>query len=235
MGDKIGQKPVVVSGSGSGASSSPIWKPGEHWENAKVPIDLLHKIAIVVDAQNPMGLQKRTFPEHPMDIELFLVAVVFEDYKQKIKYDRSARNQVRQIKHVAEISIELKNAINHLEEPARLRLQSAYGSLEVLLNEIHKMVEAICSVAQAQKKKESHRPLRSFKHGALNFLVEGLYLSIAVEAKGELTLWQDSATGELKGTLPDVLELLRPHLPGLLPEKMNFSTLHRALARAKSQ
>jgi hypothetical protein len=82
MGDKVGQKTVVVPGSGNGASSSPIWKPGESWENANVPIDLLHKIAIVVDAQNPMALQKRTFPKHPMDIVLFLVTVVFEDYSK---------------------------------------------------------------------------------------------------------------------------------------------------------
>jgi hypothetical protein len=134
---------------------------------------------------------------------------------------------------VAEISIDLKNAINHLEEPAFLRLQTAYGSPEVLLNEIHKIVEAIRSAAQPQKKKASHRPLRSFKHSALNLLVEGLYLYVVIEAKGNLTLWQDSATGELKGTLPEVLELFRPHLPGILPPKMHFSTLHRALARAK--
>jgi hypothetical protein len=179
--------------------------------------------------------KKERFPSIRWTSSCFSLPLYLKTISKKIKYDRSARNQVKQIKRVADISIELNNAINHLEEPARLRLRSAYGSLELLLIEIHKMVEAICSVAQAQKKKESHRPLRSFKHSALNFLVEGLYLSIVVEAKGELTLWQDSATGELKGTLPDVLELLRPHLPGLLPEKMNFSTLHRALARAKSQ
>jgi hypothetical protein len=234
MGDKVSQKPVAVGGpTGRGASSSPIWKPSEPWENASIPIDLLHRIAIVVGAQNPMALQKRTFPTHPMDIVLFLVAVVGEDYKQKLKYDRSARKQIRQIKRVGQIAIELENAINHLEEPARLRLQNAYGSLKAPIDEISKLVEATRSAAQPQKKKDSHRPLHTFKHGALNFLVEGLYFDIVVGAKGKLTLWQDSATGKLKGTLPEVLELLRPHLPGILPEKMHFSTLHRALARAK--
>src|SRR5262249_7038872 len=161
-----------------------------------------------------------TFPDHPMDIVLFLVTVVFEDYMQKLQYDRSAQKQIRQIKRVAQISIELENAINHLEEPARLRLQNAYSSLKVLLDEIRKIVEAIRSATQPKKKKASHRPVRTFRHRALSFLVEGLYLDIVVEAKGKLTLWQDAATGELKGTLPAVLELLRPHLPGVLPEKM---------------
>jgi hypothetical protein len=184
----------------------------------------------VVGAQNPTALQKRTFPKHPTDIASFLMTVVFEDYMQKLKYDRSAQKQNTA---VAKISIKLQNAINNLAEPARLRLQNAYGSFPVLQDQIHKIVEATRSAAQPQKKKASYRPLRAFKHSALNYLVEGLYFYIIVRAKGKLTLWQDS--GELKGTLPDVLELLRPLLPGVLPEKMNFSTLHRALTRAKSQ
>jgi hypothetical protein len=49
------------------------------------------------------------------------------------------------------------------------------------------MFQLRCVAAQPQKEKVSHRPLRTFKHGALNFLIEGLYLDVVVEAKGKLT------------------------------------------------
>jgi hypothetical protein len=231
MGDKVSQRTMAIRGSGSGAPWSPFWNPSKPWENPRILIDLLLRIAIVVGARNPMALHKRTFSRYPMDIVSLLDTVVREDYMQKIKYDRFTRKQIRQLQRVAQIATELENAINHLEEPARLRLQ-VFGSLKAPLDEIHKLVEASRSVAQPQKKKNSHRPVSTFKHSALNVLVEGL-CRFVVEAKGKLTLWQDSATGELKGTLPEVLELLRPLLPGILPEKMHFSTLHRALTRGK--
>ena len=232
MGDKVGQRTMAIRGSGGGGSSLPFWKPSKPWENPRILIDLLLRIAIVVDARNPMALQKRTLSRYPKDIVLLLDTVVQEDHMRKIKYDRFTRKQIRQIQRVAQIATELENAINHLEEPARLRLQ-VYGSLRAPLDEIHKLVEASRSVAQPQKKKDSHRPLSTFKHSALNLLVEGL-CRLVVEARGKLTLWQDSSTGELKGTLPEVLALLRPLLPGILPEKMHFSTLHRALTRGKT-
>jgi hypothetical protein len=223
------------NGSKAETWASSVWKPSEDLKNANVPLDLLDKIAIVVDAQNPMALQKRTlqrtFPDLPMDFVLFLIVVMFEDYKQK----SHSPKQIRQIERVAQISIELENAINHLEEPARLRLHYGYGLLKPFLDEARSIVGPIGSPAQPREKKAPHRPVSTFKRRALSLLVAGLYLYIVEKARGKLTLWQDAVTGELKGTLPGVLELLRPHLPGVLPEKMHFSTLRRALARAKSQ
>src|SRR6476620_9739291 len=94
MDEKAGQKKIAVRASETAAFSTPIWKPGEHWENADVSLDLLQRIARVVGAQNPTALQKRTFPKHPMDITLFLIVVMFEDYLQRLKYDRSAQKQI---------------------------------------------------------------------------------------------------------------------------------------------
>jgi hypothetical protein len=234
MHNKITKKNRAVRRFVSGdAASLSIPRPFETWQNASLPIDLLNRIATVADAQNPMSLQKRTFPTYPMDLVLFIHAVMFVDYMQKLNYDSLTRKQIKQIKQVAQIAIDLECAINQLEEGARLRLQSANGSLKVTLDGIHKLADATRSAAEPQKEKVSHRPPGSFKHNALHLLIEGLYLRIVVEARGKLTLWQDSVNFCLKGTLPDVLELLRPHLPGILPKKMNFSTLHRALARAK--
>jgi hypothetical protein len=235
MRDKIIDKTRIVRefADGDGASSPVLRRPWETWASANLPIELLDRIAVIVDAQYPDSLRRRTFPKHPTDVELMMTAVVFEDYLQKINFRSPTSKQIKAMELVARIVEELENTIERLEEPALFRLHNAHGSLKVARDEIRKLANAARSAAKSQKKSVSNRPLRSFKHNALHLLIEGLYLRIVVEARGKLTIWQDSATGELKGTLPEILELLRPYLHGVLPKKMHFSTLHRALARAK--
>jgi hypothetical protein len=81
-----------------------------------------------------------------------------------------------------------------------------------------------------KKKGVSHRPPKSYKNRGFEVLIAVLYRVIVVEAQGSLTL-RDS--GDLKGTLPLVLEVLRPYVPGVPPAKIPFSRLHRSLVRAK--
>jgi hypothetical protein len=48
---------------------------------------------------------------------------------------------------------------------------------------------------------------------------------------GELTLYSDGS--KPKGTLPEVLEILREYLPGIVPSALPFSTLRRFLRDAR--
>lgn len=162
-----------------------------------------------------------------------LTAVVFEDYKQRLNFDVLTQKQLKQIKRVAEISQELERSINTLDEPARFRLKNGYKRAALPLGEIRDLVEAAQSTPIPIEKKASNRPVHSFKSRSLELLIHGLYRLIVVDAQGELTLWEDRGAGRLKGSLPAVLELLRPQLNGILPGSIPFSTLHRALARAK--
>jgi hypothetical protein len=206
----------------------------EKWESAKVPTERLDRIAVVTNARNPSALRRKTFPAYPMDAALMLTAVVFEHHKQRLKFDeKPTLKQIKQIKRVAEITGELERTIKLLDEPTRFRLRNVYKGLALPLPEIRSLFDAAQTAAIPIEKKESNRPSRSFKHRSLDLLIHGLYRLIVVDARGELTLWEDRVSGLLKGTLPAVLELLRPNLHNILPEKIPFSTLHRALARAR--
>jgi hypothetical protein len=207
--------------------------PWEEWESGKVPTERLDRIAVVTNARNPSALRRKTFSTHPVDVALMLTAVVFEHHKQRLKFEKPTLKQIKQIKRVAEITGELERTIELLDEPIRFRLKNAYNGLALPLHEIHSLFDAAQTAAIPIERKESNRPPRSFKNRSLDLLIHCLYGLIIVDARGELTLWEDSASGLLKGTLPAVLELLRPNLHNILPEKIPFSTLHRALARAK--
>jgi hypothetical protein len=207
--------------------------PWEKWETAQLPLALLDRIAAATKARNPIGLQQRTIPTYPMDVSLLLIAVEFEEHKQRLQFQRPTRSQIKQIKRVAESAEELLGAIKLLGESARFRLKNEYKGAQLPLDDLHKLLDAARTAANPKGEKLTHRPTGSFKHRSLNLLIAGLYGLIVEEAQGELTLWEDASTGRLKGTLPAVLEILRPHLNGILPKKIPFSTLHRALARAK--
>jgi hypothetical protein len=207
-----------------------VLEPWEKWESANLPAEVLDRIATIVNARNPVALRRRTFPTHPMDAALILTAAVFQVHLQRLRFDSPTRKQIKQIKEVAKIAEKLECSIQILEQPTLFRLENAYRQ-KLPLDGIHSLAEAARSASE-QKKKDSHRPSRAFKNRGLHFLIEALYGLVVEQAEGELTLWQDSA-GDLKGTLPAVLEVLRPYIPGLLPNKMHFSNLHRALVRAK--
>jgi hypothetical protein len=207
-------------------------RPWRRWEDADLPNKLIDQIATVVRAKNPSSLGRRISPNHPLNLALFIEAVWFVHYMQLINYESPTLRQTKQIENVGELAAKLEEAIKPLDESSRLRLRGGTAS-RLPLDEIRNLVVAARSAAQPSRLKISHRPPRTFKHRAFHFLVEGLYFYIVVEAQGELTVWQDSATGRIRGTLPRVLKLLRPYVSSILPRKIPFSALYRAIARAK--
>ena len=207
--------------------------PWEKWQCAQIPVERLDQIAAVTNARNSNALRRKTVPTYPMDVALLLGAVVFEGYKQRLRYDTPPTpKQRKQTKRVAEITRDLEFAINTLDEPTRFRLRNAFQAT-LPTAEIRSLFNAASSTAIPLKKKTSNRPVHSFKNRSLELLIHGLYGLIVVNSQGQLTLWEDRVAGGLKGTLPAVLELLRPYLHGILPKRIPFSTLNRALSRAK--
>jgi hypothetical protein len=73
------------------------------------------------------------------------------------------------------------------------------------------------------KTRVSNRPRGSTANPVLRRLSLNLYISIVEGAQGKLTLY--GGKGEAKGTLPAVLEILRPHLPEIIPAKLPYETL----------
>jgi hypothetical protein len=214
-------------------SWSTLPRPWRRWEDAHLPSELIDQIATVVRAKNPSILRRRILLNHPIGLALLIEAVWFEHYKQALNYDRLTQRQTKQIKKVGKLAEKLEETIKLLDEPSRVRLCSGTDKSRLALDEIRNLVVAVRSAVQPSRSKISHRPPRTFKDRAFHFLIEGLYTQIVVEAEGKLTLWQASTTGKVGGTLPKVLELLRPYVSDVLPKKMRFSTLYRAVARAK--
>ena len=73
------------------------------------------------------------------------------------------------------------------------------------------------------KNRVANRPRGSRQRPVLRRLILNLYISIVERAQGKLTLYGGS--GKAKGTLPGVLEILRPYLPEVIPAKLPYETL----------
>jgi hypothetical protein len=86
------------------------------------------------------------------------------------------------------------------------------------------------------KKTESHRPLGSIKNPALRSLILDLHRVIVEEGHMKLTLRKD-ADGEIGGTMPAVLDILRPFLSDIIPVRLPYKTLRdlRNLARGRER
>jgi hypothetical protein len=195
-------------------------------------VEVLNRIATIVKAANPAALTtKQDFPDLKPTTDLGLV---LNAAASLVGFDLSkspAPKEKKQIKQVEKMAKGLESSIQLLEEAALRRLNSEYWITPPLLKEIRALAGGAHAASLSKEKKAPHRPRKSFKNRALNFLVAALYRVIVVEAQGSLTLWQDA--GDLKGTLPVVLDVLRPYIPGVLPVRIPFSTLHRSLVRAK--
>jgi hypothetical protein len=50
---------------------------------------------------------------------------------------------------------------------------------------------------------------------------------VVCKAKGKLTLWRDPDSSEMRGTLPAVLNVLRPYIPDVIPKHISYRTLQR--------
>jgi hypothetical protein len=95
---------------------------------------------------------------------------------------------------------------------------SVVGLLTVLLD-----VPLRYLASSQPKKKVSNRPLGSRQNPILHQLILELYMSIVEGARGKLTLYDE--LGEIRGTLPAVLDILRPFLPAVIPVKLPYETL----------
>jgi hypothetical protein len=195
-------------------------------------VEVLNRIATIVKAANPAALTtKLDLPNLKPTTELGLVVSAAASM---VGFDLSKSptpKEKKQIKQVEKMAKGLESSIQLLEEAALRRLNSEYWITPLLLKEIRALAGGAHAASLFKEKKAPHRPRQSYKNRAFNFLIAVLYRVIVVEAQGSLTLWQDA--GDLKGTLPLVLEVLRPYIPGVLPVKIPFSTLHRSLVRAK--
>jgi hypothetical protein len=102
--------------------------------------------------------------------------------------------------------------------------------------ELHGFAVLARRAAAKPKRTVSHRPRFSSRHVSLINLIGRLFDLIVVEAGGKLTLWHEVTHDELKGTLPTVLDILRPILPHTIPDrqKLHYSTLNRILRQAKN-
>jgi hypothetical protein len=81
-------------------------------------------------------------------------------------------------------------------------------------------------------KSVSHRPRGSIKHPAFHFLLRDLRRSMK-PVGGRLTCRMEN--GRLKGTIPVVLEMLRPYLRDVIPPKLSYSSIRRALLQKAPQ
>jgi hypothetical protein len=207
-------------------------RPWPSWDKARLPNELVERIAIAVNAKNPDALRRHTFTSYPADLAIMIEAVWCIHHRQMISFDKITLRQIKQADTILQLSEKLECAIVSSDESVKLRLQDV-AARKLPLDEIRDLAVAARSVAQPKRAKISNRPAGTLKHRALDLLVGGLYGLIVLEAQGEMTLWEDHSTGRLCGTLPAVLELLRPWVSGVLPEKVPFSTLYRSIARAK--
>jgi hypothetical protein len=86
--------------------------------------------------------------------------------------------------------------------------------------------------ASPPKNRVSNRPRGSRQNPILHGLIGELSMSIVEGAGGKLTLYERG--GEIRGTLPAVLEILRPYLPEVIPVSLPYTTLRNIRKRARA-
>lgn len=223
------KKPAKSAG-GSPYGSGPFGGGFAIWDDLSV--EVLNRIATIVKAANPAALTtKLDLPPLEPTTDLGLV---LSSAASLVGFDLSKSptpKEKKQIKQVEKMAKGTKSSIQLLEETALRRLNSEYWITPPLLKEIRALADGAHATSLSKEKKVPHRPRKSYKNRSFQFLIAALYRVIVVEAQGSLTLWQDA--GDLKGTLPVVLDVLRPYIPRVLPVRIPFSTLHRALVRVK--
>jgi hypothetical protein len=127
-------------------------------------------------------------------------------------------------------SIEL-NGTTHLVLPrvllrAGLNADAYAGLVSGLTNLADTAKAARLGVIINHPAMQSSRPVVKARHTNLLILVRDL-CEVVCKAKGKLTLWRDPHSSELRGTLPAVLNVLRPYLRDVIPEHISYRTLQR--------
>ena len=135
------------------------------------------------------------------------------------------------LRRVATLRTELLQALHEIDDEVfqacRVDRVLVVGLLARLLD-----VPLRYFAASQPKKKVPHRPRGSTQNPVLRTLILDLHVSIVQGAQGKLTLRKDGT--DIRGTLPAVLEILRPYLPEVIPVMLPYTTLRdiRKSARA---
>jgi hypothetical protein len=144
---------------------------------------------------------------------------LFDHRIRNLKRRKEMRAPFRRISHLRS---QLLKALDELDDEvfqaSGVERVSVVGLLTVLLD-----VPLRYLAASKPKNRVSNRPRGSRQNPILRRLILNLYMSIVEGAQGKLTL--HGGGGEIRGTLPAVLEILRPYLPEVIPVKLPYETL----------
>jgi hypothetical protein len=145
---------------------------------------------------------------------------------RKVKRRKDMRLRLR---NIAKLGGELLNALDDLDD-------EVFRACRVDRVSIVRLFATLLDVpfrhfARSKPKQGSHRPRGSTQNPVLRMLIRQLYYSIVEGGQGKLTLYRNA--GDIKGTLPAVLEILRPYLPEVIPIKLSYKTLREILKSSR--
>ena len=166
----------------------------------------------------------------------FEVGLLVEDaiLEQRIRNLKRRKEMRGPFKRIAHLKAELVKALDELDDEifyaSGFDRVSIVGALTVLLD-----VPIRHLATSRPKNRASNRPRGSRANPVLRRLILNLYIAIVEGAQGKLTLY--GGKGEAKGTLPTVLEILRPYLPEVVPAKLPYEFVRdiRKAAREAQQ
>jgi hypothetical protein len=154
-----------------------------------------------------------------LQISLAVESALFDQRIRKLKRRKEMRVPFRRISYLRS---QLIKALDELDDEvfraSGVDRVSVVGLLSVLLN-----VPLRYLATSRPKNRVSNRPRGSTKNPILRDLILDLHYAIVDRARGKLTLY--GGGGQIRGTLPAVLEILRPYLPEVIPMKLPYETL----------
>jgi hypothetical protein len=144
---------------------------------------------------------------------------LLEQRIRNLKRKKEVRGPFRRIAHLrAQLLKELDELEDEVFQASGVERVSVIGPVAALLDVPLRYLPTL-----RPKNRVSNRPRGSRQKPVLRRLILNLYISIVERAQGKLTLYGGS--GKAKGTLPAVLEILRPYLPEVIPAKLPYETL----------
>lgn len=213
----------------------------------RVPKDRQHSRRYEKYLSEKMGCP--IFTSHSIDYEIYKVVertlfegALFDHRIRSLKSDDTDKR--KRLRHIARLIREFNEEYANDETfNTYLDIFSCSGSDLTLFASRNEMSFECVITGAAEgaaqflspkpKKAVTHRPPGSIKNPVLRRLVLDLY-RILEEAGGELTLRKD-ADGEIRGTLPAVLEILRPLLPNVIPVQLPYETLRDLRKQARER
>jgi hypothetical protein len=185
-------------------------------------------------------------PEHQAVTRGSLVRAL-ESFTEEVQRKCDLQRPKADLARVAKLSNELSDAIDQLErkldrsapwfwnKAAGLDTDGADRNFDLheMRDRLAALIASCNRIARPQPEKPAHRPRGVYKYPELRRLILKLYGIIAGMGGGKLTLSQNRDWSPA-GTLPEVLEILRPSLPaGAIPKSLPYSTLSRTMHTAR--